>query len=81
MAPHKNMMNSCGTTKKNKFKPMVMVGDISKPNCEFTSDLNFMAHNTRLIKKMMAKDGGQESASLQQARLKERIKRRTKALI
>ena len=57
MAPHKNIQKAY-VHKKQKFKPKIMVGDLRKPICEFTSDLNFMAHNTRLIKKRMADDGG-----------------------
>ena len=65
----------------NNFKPKVMVGDLRKPQCEFTSDLNFLAHQTRLMQRKMAEERTVESDSLQQLRLKTRVKRKIDALI
>ena len=39
MRPHKNALAQLAV-EKNKFRPKVMLGDLRKPNCEFTSDLN-----------------------------------------
>ena len=63
MRPHKNLQSELEKRKK-KFKPKVMVADLRKPNCEFTSDLVFLMHNTRLVKKQKAKCKTDESESL-----------------
>ena len=57
---------------RGSFKPKVMLGDLRKPNIEFTSDIVYMAHNTRVVKKGKAKTATLESLSLQQLRKKER---------
>ena len=54
------------------FKPKVMLGDLRKPNIEFTSDIVYMAHNTRIVKKGKTQASCVESNSLQQLRKKER---------
>lgn len=79
MKPHKNSLNHVQKMKE-KYKPKTMVGDLRKPNCEFTSDLNIIAHKTRLIKKKMVEMGTTESASLKQERLRKRIARKNKLL-
>ena len=38
MRPHKNRKGNA-TKPENAFKPKVMLGDLRKPNVEFTSDL------------------------------------------
>lgn len=80
MIPHKNQQ-AAAMKRKDKYKPKVMVGDLRKPTCEFTSDLVLMAHNTRLVKKKMDAEGTKTSESLQQLRLRERVKRKQKTLI
>ena len=55
--------------KMKRYKPKVMVGDLRKENCEFTSDLVSLAHNTRLVKKSKETGDCQPSLSLQQLRL------------
>ena len=80
MIPHKNQ-KAAAEKRKDKFKPKVMVGDLRKPTCEFTSDLVLMAHNTRLIKRKMDEEGAKASESLQQLRLKERAKRKIATII
>ena len=47
-----------------RFKPQEMVGDLTKDQCEFTSDLNYIALNSRLNKKKMKEAKLQESESL-----------------
>ena len=56
MNPHKNALEE-EVKKRNKFKPKIMLGDIRKPSCQFTSDLVIIQHNTRVIKKKMADMG------------------------
>ena len=63
MKLHKNVEEQ-EKLNKNKFKPKKMVGDIHKPNCEFTSDLTSMAHKTKLAVKNKAKFGCTPSNSL-----------------
>lgn len=67
MQPHKNAVLE-ELKERNKFKPKVMLGDIRKPSCQFSSDLVQIMHNTRIIKKKMAAMGTQQSNSLKQAR-------------
>jgi len=38
MKPHKNALAE-EMRERNKFKPKIMLGDIRKPSCQFTSDL------------------------------------------
>ena len=63
MQPHKNS-EQANENMKALFKPKVMLADLHKPNCEFTSDLQRMAHNTRLVKKAKAKSKTVNSPSL-----------------
>jgi hypothetical protein len=43
MRPHKNALTD-EILRRNKFKPKVLIGDLRKPNTEFTSDLVTIAH-------------------------------------
>ena len=63
------------------YKPKVMVGDLRKPNCEFTSDLVSLQHNTRFVKKYKEVDECKGSDSLQELRLQERMRRATKVMV
>ena len=63
MNPHKNALSE-QIARRKKFKPKVMLGDLRKTNCEFTSDLVQIAHNTRLVKRKMAETKTEKSNSL-----------------
>ena len=67
--------------KRKRFKPKVMVGDIHKPNVEFTSDLVTLAHQTNLVKKSKAEFNCRASNSLKELRRDERMRRANKAII
>ena len=71
MKPHKNKF--INQKSEYTFKPQVMLGDLRKPYCEFTSDLVQLAHKTRLAHKTMGpKNGVKQSDSLAQKRLNAR---------
>ena len=71
MRPHKNELLK-ESLKPRKFKPKVMIGNLKKPICEFTSDLVLLAHHTRLVKRQMLESGTLHSKSLQQSRIGKR---------
>lgn len=80
MKPHKNALAD-DIQRRKKFKPKVLIGDLRKPNTEFTSDLVTIAHQSRLIRRKNAEMGTEESKSLEQIRLKDRIRHRTRVMI
>ena len=53
-----------------------MLADVRKPNCEFTSDLVLLAHQTRLVKSYKSQTKAINSGSLKEMRLKERLRLR-----
>ena len=67
MQPHKNAVLE-ELKERNKFKPKVMLGDLRKPSVQFSSDLNQIMHNTRIMKKKMAAMGTRPSDSLKYPR-------------
>ena len=67
--------------KRKRFKPKTMVGDVHKPNVEFTSDLVTLAHQTNLVKKSKAEFNCRASNSLKELRRHERIRRANNAII
>lgn len=48
--------------------PQQTLGDLLKPNCEFTSDLVLMAHRTKFVKKVNEASNTRFSQSLSQLR-------------
>lgn len=60
------------------FKPKVMLADLRKPNIEFTSDIVYITHNTRIVKKIKTKAQCVESRSLLELRKKERQRNKFK---
>ena len=71
MKQHINAQKAAERMRKN-FKPKVMLGDLRKPNIEFTSDIVYITHNTRIVKKVKTQAQCGESDSLLQLRKKER---------
>ena len=67
MMPHKNALAEL-EARKNYFKPKIMLGSLSKPNIEFMSDLFYMTHNRKLVKKQMKEAEIAKSSSLMQKR-------------
>ena len=55
-----------------------MLGDLRKPNIEFTSDIVYITHNTRIVKKVKTKAQCVESRSLLELRKKERQRNKFK---
>ena len=63
MKPHRNSIVK-DREKAKHYKPRAILGDIRKPNLQFTSDLAQIAHNTRLVKKKMKQSGTKYSEGL-----------------
>lgn len=80
MQPHKNAVLE-EMKERNKFKPKVMLGDIRKPSCQFSSDLVQIMHNTRIIKKKMTAMGTRASDSLKHPRMQTIKRRKYKKLV
>ena len=81
MKPHKNkVLERQSKSNTNKFKPKALIADVHKPNCEFTSDLVVLAHQTRLVKKNKSQAKTISSGSLKEMRLKERLRLHKMAL-
>ena len=80
MQPHKNAVLE-EMKERNKFKPKVMLGDIRKPSCQFSSDLVQIMHNTRIIKKKMTAMGTRASDSLKCPRMQTIKRRKYKKLV
>ena len=77
MKQHINAQKNAERMAKS-FKPKVMLADLRKPNIEFTSDIVYITHNTRIVKKIKTKAQCVESRSLLELRKKERQRNKFK---